>query len=248
MDKLTNTNKETNMSNVVYVKQNRVLTNSKELAEAFGKQHKDVLRKIEARLPEHSEEFRVRNFALAEYTATQGSNGAVHTFPMYEMTRDGFMAIAMTFTGKRGSIFREKIIEEFNRRGEGLEKRGIPTYTHVELLEMSLAEIKKQTERADKAEFKATALQDNAAAAVEYGLTASRILAEYPAIAKAASTYKITFNAQTVTPTAQLTCYLRNAHGFSTDTKIQMGRYPITVFDKALLDKLEAELGASNER
>ena len=243
MDKLTNTNKETNMSNVVYVKQNRVLTNSKELAEAFGKQHKDVLRKIEARLPEHSEEFVRRNFTLVSYL---GGNNEER--PMHELTKDGFMAIAMTFTGKRGSIFREKIIEEFNRRGEGLEKRGIPTYTHVELLEMSLAEIKKQTERADKAEFKATALQDNAAAAVEYGLTASRILAEYPAIAKAASTYKITFNAQTVTPTAQLTCYLRNAHGFSTDTKIQMGRYPITVFDKALLDKLEAELGASNER
>lgn len=80
------------------------------VAEVFGKNHKDVLRDIE-RLS-CSEDFRVRNFAHTPYTHPQ--NGQVYHY--YEMTKDGFSFLVMGYTGAKAGEFKEKFINEFNRR------------------------------------------------------------------------------------------------------------------------------------
>ena len=86
------------------------VTTSLIVAEVFGKNHKDVLRDIE-RLS-CSDDFRVRNFAHTPYTHPQ--NGQVYHY--YEMTKDGFSFLVMGYTGTKAGEFKERFINEFNRR------------------------------------------------------------------------------------------------------------------------------------
>lgn len=85
-----------------------VFATSKVLAEYFGKRHDDVLKKI--RNIECSEEFGLRNFAETPYLDMQGREQ-----PMYELTRDGFMFLAMGFTGPRAAAVKEAFIAQFNQ-------------------------------------------------------------------------------------------------------------------------------------
>lgn len=88
-------------------KKNIPTTTSLMVAEVFGKRHCDILRSIkQIYIPN---EFRLRNFALSSYVNEQG-----HDQPMYEMTRDGFVLLAMGFTGKKAMDFKVKYIEAFN--------------------------------------------------------------------------------------------------------------------------------------
>ena len=85
---------------------------SRFVAEAFDKNHRDVLRGIRTLIGENSglsNDFRLRNFAQSSYTNEQG-----HKQPCYEMTRDGFTMLVMGFTGKKAARFKEFYIRRFN--------------------------------------------------------------------------------------------------------------------------------------
>lgn len=49
------------------------------------------------------------NFEQYEWTNDRGQ-----TYPMFEITQDGFAFLAMGFTGKRAAQFKEWFIEQFN--------------------------------------------------------------------------------------------------------------------------------------
>jgi len=87
------------------------VTNSKVIAERFGKNHKDVLKAI--RGLECSDDFHKRNFAPMFYISQIG-NGGKRQDPYTIMTRDGFTFLAMGFTGKEAAKFKEQFIEAFN--------------------------------------------------------------------------------------------------------------------------------------
>ena len=84
---------------------------SNQIAEHFGKQHKDVLRAIDNL--ECSPEYRQRNFALTSQTVEM-PKGATRQSPAYTMTRDGFVFLAMGFTGKEAAKWKEAYINAFN--------------------------------------------------------------------------------------------------------------------------------------
>lgn len=92
---------------VIRVINGKAVTTSLDLAECFGKRHDTVLRKI-ATL-DCSLDFTARNFAASTYTDPSG-----RVCPCYQMTRDGFAFIAMGFTGRRASEFKEAYIAAFN--------------------------------------------------------------------------------------------------------------------------------------
>lgn len=91
----------------------QAVTTSVKVAEYFGKRPADVIRAIEN--CEYSKEFTERNFALSEYKDSTGRK-----LPMYYMTRSGFSAIVLKFTGKRAAIFQEQYITAFERMEEYL--------------------------------------------------------------------------------------------------------------------------------
>lgn len=85
---------------------------SRFVAKAFGKNHKDVLKAIRKIIGEdsgYSEEFSRRNFAPVKYKDAKGENR-----PCYLLTRDGFTALTFGFTGKKADHFKEWYINRFN--------------------------------------------------------------------------------------------------------------------------------------
>lgn len=77
------------------------------VAEAFGKRHDDVLKRI--RSLDCSEGFSARNFAAATYVDAQGKPRE-----MFDMTRDGFVFLCMGFTGATAAAMKEAYIARFN--------------------------------------------------------------------------------------------------------------------------------------
>lgn len=82
------------------------------VAEAFGKSHKDILRSIGGLLAVLSADHK-RNFAPMVIDVQIGS-GAVRKSTAYEITRDGFVLLAMGFTGSRALQFKLAYIDAFN--------------------------------------------------------------------------------------------------------------------------------------
>lgn len=99
-------------------------TTSLAVAKKFGKSHSVVLRAIEN--IECSDKFRQCNFALVmesmTYTDKNGFSKSKQTKRVghVEMTKDGFIFLAMGFTGKKAAEFKEWYINEFNRMADKL--------------------------------------------------------------------------------------------------------------------------------
>ena len=94
------------MENLVEIRNNQVVVSSRQVAEKFGKLHKDVLENI-------------RNILVAENSATKFYQETTHEyrgqkFPEYLMNRDGFTLLAMGFTGKDALRWKIKYIAAFN--------------------------------------------------------------------------------------------------------------------------------------
>lgn len=94
-------------------KEEKVIVTSLDVAETFGKEHKNVLRDIEAL--GCSEEFGLLNFEPSTYTNQQNKKQ-----PMYYMTRDGFTLLAMGYTGDLAMRFKEAYIKQFNAMEKAL--------------------------------------------------------------------------------------------------------------------------------
>lgn len=109
--------------NLVTIQNNRAVTSSLQVAEYFGKNHKDVLKAI--RELDCSAEFNGRNFAPVKYKDAKGEYR-----PMYYMTRDGFTYLAMGFTGKIAAQFKEAYIKAFNEMEDTLRTGNFSKYAN----------------------------------------------------------------------------------------------------------------------
>ena len=89
------------------------VTTSLIVAQVFGKRNSDVLRDI--RSLNCSESFRKRNFALM-VKMNELPQGGSQKSEYYEMTKDGFSFLVMGYTGAKAGEFKERFINEFNRR------------------------------------------------------------------------------------------------------------------------------------
>ena len=81
---------------VLFEKDGRAMASSRDIAEAFGKRHDDVIKKF--RDMDCSEDFRARNFAVLQNQTLSDPNYGKTSH--VDMTRDGFTFLVMGFTGK----------------------------------------------------------------------------------------------------------------------------------------------------
>ncbi|WJZ70063.1 Rha-like transcriptional regulator [Pantoea phage PA-1] len=86
-------------------------TDTIKVAKAFGKEHKDVLRKTRTVIGQCSKDFAERNFTLC-HENNELQNGKPQ--PFYQMTRDGWTMLVFSFTGKAAIAFKEAYIAAFN--------------------------------------------------------------------------------------------------------------------------------------
>ena len=98
------------MKNLVFQNSNgNDVTTSLLVAEVFGKEHSKVVRDIESL--SCSASFNAANFGVITYIDSRNREQTA-----YEMTKDGFSFLVMGYTGAKAGEFKEKFINEFNRR------------------------------------------------------------------------------------------------------------------------------------
>lgn len=98
------------MENLVFQNSNgNDVTTSLLVAEVFGKEHSKVVRDIESL--SCSASFNAANFGVITYIDSRNREQTA-----YEMTKDGFSFLVMGYTGAKAGEFKEKFINEFNRR------------------------------------------------------------------------------------------------------------------------------------
>lgn len=121
------------MNNLVIMYNKQAVTTSLVLAEAFGKQHKNVIQAIEAKISTAENSALLKTmFVEGSYTASNGKQNK-----MYYLNRDGFTFIAMGFTGEKADEFKLKYIDAFNQMEEQIKNKSqfrLPT----NLTEMTL--------------------------------------------------------------------------------------------------------------
>ncbi|WP_010276551.1 Rha family transcriptional regulator [Paenibacillus senegalensis] len=135
------------MNKLVFIHNNRPVTDSLTVSEVFGKEHARVMRDI--RDLGCSEEFRLGNFADSHYENLQGRK-----MPKIIMTEQGFTLLAMGYTGPRAMEFKEQYISEFHRMREELNSNKVVALderkVRMELLKTAL----EHEERLDLVEDK----------------------------------------------------------------------------------------------
>lgn len=92
----------------LHISGGRVTTTSMAVAEGFGKEHKHVLRDIEAL--GCSPEFNRSNFRPISYKDSYGREQRA-----YELTKNGFMFLAMGYTGPLAAQLKELYIAAFDQ-------------------------------------------------------------------------------------------------------------------------------------
>lgn len=95
------------LQNLVEVHSDKATTTSLKVAEIFGRNHFDILKAIKNL--ECSPEFNACNFAAVEYLDAKGEKR-----PAFEMTKNGFVFLAMGFTGAKAAEFKEAYINAFD--------------------------------------------------------------------------------------------------------------------------------------
>lgn len=102
---------EAQFRELVIAKHGEAFTTSRQVAELFGKDHRNVLRAI--RLLDCDEEFTALNFELTDFIDKNGDPR-----PEYLMTKDGMVFLVMGFTGKKAAQFKLLYIRAFNWMAE----------------------------------------------------------------------------------------------------------------------------------
>lgn len=130
------------MTDIILSTQNgEPVASSRQIAESFGKEHKDVLEAIRTKTAENSALLEM--FHLTEYTTSQNKK-----LPMYLMNRDGFSFLVMGFTGKKADEWKLKYIQAFNAMEKQLAQR--PQLSRAELMAQALIAAHDELEHKDR--------------------------------------------------------------------------------------------------
>ncbi|MBF7114959.1 ORF6C domain-containing protein [Pediococcus pentosaceus] len=134
------------MNELVIMKDQQAVTTSLQVAEVFGKNHRDVLRTIDDLKD-------VRNFTQMFSDGIEPDSYG-RDRRIYYMNRDGFTLLAMGFTGKKALDFKLKYIEAFNNMEEAIKEERIQLPSDpmkvLELIFEANKNTDKKVERIDK--------------------------------------------------------------------------------------------------
>lgn len=169
------------MSDLINIeeKDGQLLVTSLEVAENFGKLHRNVMQSIRNLTAQKSA---VKNM----FYETTYENSRGQEQPMYLMNRDGFSLLVMGFTGKEALAWKLKYINAFNEMEQKLKQHRLPsTYKEalLQLVEQVEANEKLELENAEmkpKASYYDTVLNcENAVSittiAKDYNWTAQKM-------------------------------------------------------------------------
>lgn len=130
------------------------VVSSREVAEDFGKEHKNVLQTIESLKAENSA---LRKMFFESTYKTEGNN---RTYPEYLITRDGFSLIVMGFTGTKALEWKLKYIEAFNSMEKSLTEYK-PKMTSLGEVASCIKITARNMEKQGSSPFEVMQMEDN---------------------------------------------------------------------------------------
>ena len=128
------------------------VVSSLQIAEDFGKQHKNVIQSIQNLVAENSA---AKSWF---YETTYESRGK--QYPMYLMNKDGFTFLVMWFNGKLANEWKIKYIQAFNAMERQI-KDGLPS-TPEEKLDLLVEVAHNQKAKVERIDERVTHLEKNA--------------------------------------------------------------------------------------
>ncbi|QXJ39545.1 Phage regulatory protein Rha [Parageobacillus caldoxylosilyticus] len=146
---------------LVFIDNNRVVTDSLTVAECFGKRHDHVLRDIEVQLEKLIEageaEWGLLNFGETRYQHPQNKQW----YKKYLLTEEAFTLVAFAYTTPEAMKMKVRFIEEFKRMKEELQKRQQPLQpkTQAEMLLLYAQQMVEQERRMKQIEEQVTVVQ-----------------------------------------------------------------------------------------
>ncbi|APP11210.1 phage regulatory protein [Lactiplantibacillus plantarum subsp. plantarum] len=138
------------MNDLVIMKNKQAVTSSLQVAEVFGKNHRDVLKAITNLKKD------VRNFAQM-FSETNIPDSYGRNRRAFYMNRDGFTLLAMGFTGDKALKFKLQYIEAFNSMEEQVK---LPTSPR-EIARLALRANEETNQRLDNVEGDVKDLKEN---------------------------------------------------------------------------------------
>mgnify|MGYP000734856300 FL=1 len=149
----------------------RTVVSSLDIAETFGKEHRRVLQDI--REIGCSEEFRLHNFVQSSYENSQGKQQ-----PMFLVTRDGFVLLAMGYTGELAMRFKEAYIKQFNAMESALRGKLIEREKGIAVRQALTKALQQSTEN-ERMHGHAYSTYTNVIYKVLFGMNASQLREKY---------------------------------------------------------------------
>jgi len=131
---------------LVVVQNNQVVTSSLQVAEDFGKEHKNVLSAIREIL---AAENQATNLFYEDTYENRGKQ-----YPMFYMNRDGFSLLVMGFTGSDALHWKLKYIGRFNAMEKALQEQAVTPYKLPQTYAEALRELADKHEALQLAEAK----------------------------------------------------------------------------------------------
>lgn len=122
------------MNQLVFIENQKVVTDSLTIAEMFGKDHKNVLRDINTQINYAGIEFAQLNFEPGSYLDKNNQSR-----PKFNLTEEAFTLVVFSYNTKEAVQTKIKFIQEFKRMREYIESQQQQAQDPVELaLETSL--------------------------------------------------------------------------------------------------------------
>lgn len=139
-----------------------LVADSVQVAESFGKAHKNVLQTIDNLVTNLAAEFSAANVEPESYFIPAEYQNRGKTYKKYLLTRDGFSLLVMGFTGPAALHWKLLYIEAFNKMEEALRSkvdiRQLVTQITTDVLRTVLPEIRQAVEPPQQPT--ATAIED----------------------------------------------------------------------------------------
>lgn len=134
------------MSNIVFIENNEVVTDSLNVAQVFGKRHDNVIQAIEniIEMEINSKEY----FKECDYINVHATGiNKNRKYKKYDLTKEGFTLLVMGFTGSEAMKFKMMYINEFNRMEQELKNRDLNSYMIDDPIARAERWIKEQQEK-----------------------------------------------------------------------------------------------------
>jgi Rha family phage regulatory protein len=122
------------MNKLVFIENDRVVTDSLTVAEVFRKEHRNVLRDIEIQIKKLEEageiEWGQLNFEQTQYQNPQNKQW----YKKYYLTEEAFTLVAFSYITPEAMKMKVKFIQEFKRMKEELQKQISQPKSQAEML------------------------------------------------------------------------------------------------------------------